>query len=354
MPRASAADRNGTLESLFITNPQSDSRCAAVILAGGDGSRLSSFTREVFGYHLPKQFFPLFEGQTLLERTMRRVALLVPPAQTVTVLNRAHEEFYTPLLRETPAHSLLIQPENRGTTSAILCAVRQLVERGHTGAVAIFPSDHYVSDDFTFMRHVSAAFRAVNAAPQTIALLGIPPDGPETEYGWIEPGAPLEPADPVLGNLNRVIRFWEKPSREIARDLYRRRCLWNSFVLVANAATLLSLIAAALPELYRQFTRIRSLLDATKEERALEKIFRDLPSVDFSGSVVAEFPAHFSVLPVTGVSWSDLGDPDRMLAAISRHRRISGGKQNVARSQAVALPAFEQQTSRYKAGPSRQ
>jgi len=328
-----------------------DSGCAAVILAGGDGVRLSSFTREVFGYHLPKQFCPLFEGKTLLEQTMLRVSLLVPAARTITVLNYAHEPFYAPLLNGTASRNLLVQPENRGTAAAILGALIRLVEAGHTGAVAIFPSDHYVSDDSIFMRHVAAAFHAVDFSPQLIALLGITPDGPETEYGWIEPGAPVATAHAALGRISHIRRFWEKPSPNIARDLYDRRCLWNSFVLVANAPTLLSLIARALPEVYLAITPIRSFLGTATEEEVLRTDYRDLPSVDFSGRVLAEFPAELAVLPVTGVSWSDLGDPKRMLAVIasSGAHAISGGNLNVPRSQYSAIPRGQEQITRNKA-----
>jgi mannose-1-phosphate guanylyltransferase len=299
-----------------------ESNCAAVILAGGDGVRLSSFTRKVFGYHLPKQFCPLFEGETLLQRTMRRVSLIIPPAQTITVLNRAHERFYSPLLGESLFPRLLIQPENRGTAPAILGALLRLIDRGHTGPVAIFPSDHYVSDDRIFMRHVEDAIRAAELAPHLAILLGITPDGPETEYGWIEPGAPVAAMDPTLGQINQIRRFWEKPSSNVAGDLYDRSCLWNSFILVGNAATLRSLISNALPDIYREFTRFDSFADSAAEEEILHSIFRNLPSADFSGGVVAEFPAEFSVLRVTGVGWSDLGDPRRLLAAISS----SGGR----------------------------
>ena len=45
-----------------------DPSYAAVILAGGEGVRLSSFTREIFGYHLPKQFCPLFAGRRCSNR----------------------------------------------------------------------------------------------------------------------------------------------------------------------------------------------------------------------------------------------------------------------------------------------
>ena len=196
------AHRNGSLGRLSASPQFEEASCAAVILAGGDGVRLSSFTRKVFGHHLPKQFCPLFEGESLLEWTMRRVSLVVRPAQTMTVLNRAHERFYSPMLAGRATSEMLVQPENRGTAAAILCALRRLIGQGHTGAVAIFPSDHYVGDDSTFMRHVSAAFRVVELAPRMTVLLGITPDGPETEYGWIEPGAPVAGKDSAFGQIN--------------------------------------------------------------------------------------------------------------------------------------------------------
>jgi mannose-1-phosphate guanylyltransferase len=338
MAMAGTANRNGTHHPLSIARQDYESKYAAVILAGGDGARLSSFTRKVFGYHLPKQFCPLFEGETLVEQTMRRVSLVVPPTQTMMVLNRAHEQFYGPLLGATACTRFLIQPENRGTAPAILAALRRLIETGHTGPVAIFPSDHYVSDDSVFMRHVSAAFHAVELAPRLSVLLGITPDGPEAEYGWIEPGAPVAAAHPALGQINRIRRFWEKPSPDFARDLYDRNYLWNSFILVANATTLVSLTASALPELYREFNRIEFFSEAASGEEIPATIFRDLPSLDFSAGVLAEFPGEFSVLPVTGVHWSDLGEPKRLLAAISScGNRISEGSQNVPKSRSFAI-----------------
>jgi mannose-1-phosphate guanylyltransferase len=93
MAGADTIHRKQTAQSSFaISNSNSQKLdCAAVILAGGEGVRLSSFTHQVFGYHIPKQFFPLFEGKTLLEQTMDRVELLIPRFRTITVLNRAHD-----------------------------------------------------------------------------------------------------------------------------------------------------------------------------------------------------------------------------------------------------------------------
>ena len=68
----------------------------AIILAGGEGKRLRSLTRRL-GYDVPKQFCPLLEQETLLQLTLRRVALAVDPAQTLTVVTRSHERFFSPI-----------------------------------------------------------------------------------------------------------------------------------------------------------------------------------------------------------------------------------------------------------------
>jgi len=345
------ATHNGKSQTHFFTTSYfDDSNYSAVILAGGDGVRLSSYTQEVYGYHLPKQFCPLFEGETLLEQTLRRVSLVVPPSKTLTVLNRAHRKFYSPILNGTAASNLFIQPDNRGTAPAILCALLRLVEAGRTGPVAIFPSDHYISDDGAFMLHVATAARAVSRSPQLTVLLGIAPDGPETEYGWIEPGSPLALPNVGIGKISRIRRFLEKPSPEVARELYDRNYLWNSFVLLANPTTLLSLIARAIPELYEVFSGIQPFFGGAAENELLQTIYPQLSSVDFSASVLANFPTEFSVLPVNGVNWSDLGDRKRMVAAISnRGRHVLGGNQDVTRSQPFAVASGQEQAGSSKA-----
>ena len=344
--------RNGT-PGPISTTPSDQSNYAAVILAGGDGARLSSFTRKVFGHHLPKQFCPLFAGETLLEWTMRRISLLIPPERTITVLNRAHERFYAPILGTVPSSQLLVEPENRGTAAAVLSVLRRLVAQGHIGPVAIFPSDHYVNDDSSFMRQIADAFRAVEFAPQLTVLLGITPDGPEPEYGWIEPGTLVAPSHPLLGQIRQIRRFKEKPSPEVARELFDAKWLWNSAILVGNVATLLSLIESAVPEIYRKFTWVGSFLDGASEAEVLQTIFRDLPSVDFSLKVLSEFPAEFSVMPITGVMWSDLGDPRRLLAAISSGGGRSPIGTRIFNGQTFAAPGLKQRISKYKTSQHR-
>ena len=69
----------------------------AVILAGGDGTRLQSMTRAITGDNRPKQFVPVLGRTTLLDQTRRRVALSVPFNRTLIVVTQKHRRFYEPL-----------------------------------------------------------------------------------------------------------------------------------------------------------------------------------------------------------------------------------------------------------------
>ncbi len=284
----------------------------AIILAGGDGTRLRDLTRRIAGDDRPKQFCPLLGEETLLGETRRRVALGVPASRTVFSVTTAHERFYAPLLADVSPRQLVAQPKNRGTAPAILYALLRVAAVAPNDSVAIFPSDHYVSDVEAFMAHVERAFDLAVARPDLIALLGVSPDRPETEYGWIEPANPVSgsPGSP----LYRVRRFWEKPAPDLARTLLEDGCLWNSFVMVGRVASLLGLIDRALPDLSQAFLPLRQFLGTPVEAAVAEAVYHRLPSADFSRGVLAPNPALLAVLPVRGVEWSDLGHPERVLA----------------------------------------
>lgn len=286
-----------------------------LILAGGDGTRLRPLTRRITGDERPKQFCPILGRETLLDQTRRRTALLLTPERTSIMVTRAHERFYSPLLADLPGCCVAVQPDNRGTAPAILYGLLRLTATAPTDPVAVFPSDHYVSDDAAFMAHVGAAFDAVRARPDLVILLGIAPETPEVEYGWVEPGEGV-PGEPT-GRLRRVRRFWEKPSLPTARTLLARGCLWNSFVMVARVPALVSLIRHAIPAIYRRFAPLWPALHTWREGEVAQRLYSGIPSTNFSREILARCPANLAVLPVSGLRWSDWGDPRRVLETLA-------------------------------------
>ena len=304
--------------------PSYDMSRWGVILAGGDGTRLRSLTRRITGDDRPKQFCPIFDNESLLDRTRRRVARTVAPERTVAVLTKGHERFCAPLIRQVPSRLLVVQPDNRGTSPAILYSLLRIAKMAPTASVALFPSDHYVSDDEAFMAHVRVALDGVLRRPELVILLGISPAYPETAYGWIEPDQPIFGAGRPA--FFRVRRFWEKPKPVLARTLLAEGCLWNSFVMVARGATLLALIESAAPDLYHTFLGLWPVLNTHDEEAAIEALYAGFPSTNFSEQVLARRPEDLAVLPVGGVQWSDLGEPGRVLSVLAQsgiHRAMA-------------------------------
>jgi mannose-1-phosphate guanylyltransferase len=284
----------------------------AVILAGGDGTRLKSLTRKIAGDERPKQFCSVLGGATLLEETQRRAALEFADERTLYVVNQLHEPYYAPFLGERRQDNLVTQPSNRGTAPAILYSLMRIASRDPEAAVAFFPSDHFISDNSKFMAHVRAALDTARQRPDLVVLLGLEPESPEVEYGWIEPTAAIKSHSKAFG----VRRFWEKPNKVLAQVLHLRGCLWNSFVMVASVQAMLESIKTAVPDLYRSFSCLEPLLGTTAEVRAVAPLYERLWDVNFSHQVLAQRPDRLAVIRVSGVRWNDLGEPKRVLASL--------------------------------------
>jgi mannose-1-phosphate guanylyltransferase len=288
----------------------------AVILAGGDGTRLQSMTRAITGDNRPKQFVSVIGGSTLLNQTRQRVALSIEPDQTLVVVTRKHRRFYEPLANEIPRGLLLEQPLNKGTAPAILYALLHVANRSPKAVVALFPSDHFLSDDEEFMSHIDVAIDAVEVQPESVMLLGITPMAPETEYGWIEPHSSILAS--AQKSITRVRRFWEKPSLNVATSLMERGCLWNSFVMVGRVDALLKMTRAAMPETYDAFDAVAPTFQTAAEREALSQLYSQIEDSNFSHQVLAVRPEDLMVMRVGDIGWSDLGEPNRVLSTLAR------------------------------------
>ncbi len=272
--------------------------------------RLRTLVKFICGEERPKQFCPLFGGRTLLAQTLGRAELTFPREQLLVSVARNHSKWY---LQEASLRSdqLIVQPANRGTAPAVLHSVMSIAQFDENALVAILPSDHHYSRESLFAIELETAFSHAKEFPDAVVLLGAQPEYPELEYGWIELGDPLQ-----RNELFHVRSFREKPSLEIARKLWLGRdSVWNTFVMVGRAKAFLEMFDAALPELTDAFAT--ATLWRGSETHLEHSIYKAMPFADLSKQVLSAETKRLLVLRMGDVGWSDLGDPERVLATFS-------------------------------------
>lgn len=311
-----------------------------VVLAGGQGQRLAAFVRETCGQSVPKQFALLDRSRSLLERTVERIASILPSRRTIVVVCRAFRELAREQLRAYPDVEIVAQPRSAGTAPGLLLPLARIRSRDPGATVTVFPSDHFVPRPRPFLAAVRAAVEAVDTAPDQVVLLGIDPEGPETEYGWI---VPRRTGRERPGAAVEVRRFVEKPDAASAGRLLRDGALWNSFVSVGRVAAYWRLARSLLPRQTALFERYAASLGTDEEDRTLESVYARMEPADFSRAVLCR-ARELMVVRVRGSGWSDWGSPDRVRRGLDAVASAGDAGRTTPRSGAVAATGAPDRT----------
>ncbi len=281
-----------------------------IVLAAGDGLRLRALTTDPIGRPVPKQYCSLFGGPTLLQDAMQRALALAPRKRLCTVVATQHAEWWQEPLWAVPRQNLIAQPDNRGTAMGVLLSVLAVQALDPLARIVFLPADHFVAREDRLQSAMRTALAEVERAPGQMILVGIKPEGPEPDFGYIVPRAHVSKA-------RRVARFVEKPPTAEAAVLVDAGALWNSFIFATTGATLLALFRERMPD----------VVDAMDESLAggrpaeLAELYGTLPNLDFSRHMLAGLEPRLRVVPAHGCGWTDLGTPARVDAVVRDGRR---------------------------------
>jgi mannose-1-phosphate guanylyltransferase len=291
----------------MISSPRTGRRWV-IVLAAGDGRRLEALTRAPDGRPVPKQFCSFCSGRSLLGDALERGRRLAPPERIVVVVAEQHRAWWESdeAVARLPAENVVVQPENRGTAAGLLLGCLRVGREDGEAELAVLPSDHAVRDEETLAAAFERALDEAGGPLRPLVLLGITPDGPDPDYGWIVP------ARSVSGTLQRVSAFVEKPRRTVAERLMSRGGLWSSFLFAARLDVLLGLYERTVPDLKRLL--LFALTGDSEASRLawLREIYPSLPVRDLSRDVLERCVDRLAVLAVPDVGWSDLGTPARL------------------------------------------
>jgi mannose-1-phosphate guanylyltransferase/mannose-6-phosphate isomerase len=276
--------------------PMSGETIYPVILSGGSGTRLWPLSRA----SLPKQLLALHGERTMIQDTVLRAC--VPGAAAPVLLCSDGHRFIVAeqmmAIGIKPA-AIVLEPMGRNTAPAAAVAALLTAEKDPAGVILLLPSDHVVADCAAFEAAVEQSARA--AREGYIVTFGLKADGPETGYGYIQIGAPLNES------AHAVKRFAEKPVAEKAAEyIAAGDYAWNSGMFVFRADVMLAELEKHSP----------GIVDACKAALARGKRDTDFVRLDPASFETAKnISIDFAVMEKTDkaavvpcdMGWNDVG-----------------------------------------------
>ncbi len=270
----------------------------AVIMAGGKGERFWPKSR----VQCPKQFLSLTgDGETMLQKTFRRIRGIVPPERIYIVTNGEYMTLVQEQLPEIPEQNLLREPAARNTAPCIALAAAVIEKRLGESVMLVLPADHLV-------RHESLCAdvlcRAAAAAEETDALLtiGITPTYPETGYGYIA----FSRTQDAPAGVYQVDSFREKPDLETARQYVASGSyLWNSGMFAWKTSTYLNAVRKYLPAVGEITEKLGAACDTPEFSNVLTEQFPLMPSISVDFGILEKAKRIYTIPGTFG--WDDVG-----------------------------------------------
>lgn len=252
-----------------------------LVLAGGKGSRLYPLSR----VHRPKQFLDIINNETLLCNTLSRISNFIEKKNLYVVTNKEYKEN---VISESKKFifedNVVIEPLNKETAVCIALVAVKLLKKDKDAVILVFPSDHYIELSDNFYNILNCAIDISNKKRGLITV-GIKPDKPQTGYGYIQVGEKINYGCKSLDySINKVERFIEKPSYEIAKDfILSGNYLWNSGIFCFRADVYLRELEKYLPKIYKGMIDIYKVIGDEDEEVIINNIYNHLDgiSIDF-------------------------------------------------------------------------
>ena len=273
-----------------------DNNRYCVIMCGGVGSRFWPFSKAA----LPKQFIDFFgTGRSLLQTAVDRIQGIVPFDNILLLTNESYEPLIREQLPEIQDSQILLEPTRRNTAPCIAWAAHHIKALNPEAKMMVAPSDHLIINVEKFRQSVLDAFDFIEGR-DALVTMGIKPSRPETGYGYIQVG------EPIQGNFSSVKTFTEKPDENLARIfLESGEFFWNAGMFFWSADSILKALNTCAPEIDTVFERGKQYFGTAQEMEYINANFEACPSISIDFAVMEK--ARNVYVETVDFGWNDLG-----------------------------------------------
>ena len=263
-----------------------------VILCGGGGTRLWPESKK----NIAKQFID-FGGWTLLQKTLQRIKSPIfdyPIISTnLSYLKLVHKYLQKNKIKK---YKIILEPFKKNTAAAILSSVL-LEEVIFDQPVIFFPADHLIENTNQFNKSINLNKKYLSK--DNIFIFGIKPNSPSSEYGYFL-------TEKISNNINKVVKFIEKPNTSYAKKIIKKKGCWNSGILLARKDSIINNF------IKYQSKTLKLCIDAVHKSKVSnnvyyleKKSFKKIRDESFDYAIL-EKSKNINAIKLN-IPWSDLG-----------------------------------------------
>jgi len=263
-----------------------------VILCGGAGTRLWPNQEK----HQAKQFIN-FGGWTLIQKTLERVKNSIFDYPIISTNQKYLKQLKFYLKKnKVKKYKIVVEPAKMNTAPAILASAL-IKDISDNQPLMFLPADHLVEKNSIFNQAINKNKRYLNE--KNIFIFGIKPTNPSSEYGYFLTKKNKK-------NLNKVVKFIEKPNLSKAKKLIKKRGYWNSGMFFLRKDSIIYNFKKNQPKTYKsclaavnksKFKNNTYFLDKKSFIKSIEKSF------DYA---ILEKSKDINAIKLN-IPWTDLG-----------------------------------------------
>jgi mannose-1-phosphate guanylyltransferase/mannose-6-phosphate isomerase len=263
-----------------------------VILCGGSGTRLfPNFKKS------PSKQFIDFGGWTLFEKTLDRIKDPIFDSPIIST-NKIYEKLVRKALNKKKLKKFIIilEPLKKNTAPAI--TISTLIDDIRINQPVLFlPSDHYLPEKIKFNKILKSNLSSLSNT--NIFVFGVKPKNPNSDYGYIL-------SKKINNNINKVIKFIEKPNEKKAKNIILKKGHWNSGIVLARKDSIIKNVKKIQKNLFKH--SFDSLLKGSFKKNTInlnKKNFNKIKAISFDYAILEKAKEINSIH--LNLSWSDLG-----------------------------------------------
>lgn len=263
-----------------------------VILAGGSGTRFWPASR----HHHPKQLLNIVGDKHMLQMTVDRLKA-VPFIEDIYIITR--KDLRNKILNQTDGikeENIILEPSKKDTAPCIGLVSHLLYQKNPEATLGIFPADHLISGQESFNKTLNIARKAASEH-KTICTIGISPNHPATQYGYIE-----------YTKTNKayytIKRFTEKPDKSTAtKFLDSGNYLWNAGMFFFHPQTVIDYLNEFSPTLNKKLKEVTHKL---KQGEEINSLWEQIKPQQFDRTIMEKLIGKAKVVP-SKFEWNDIG-----------------------------------------------